>query len=125
MAPRTVRLLRCLPATLALSNSVTELNGLQPSLKKRHFFGVGAAAGGVKLTRREKRRKKREEREEREEKEEKEERERRRKREEKEGKERGKESISRKGEGKRGNGGGNEGAVGWAARDEGGHSGAT
>ena len=48
--------------------------------KKGHFFGVGAAAGGVKLTRREKRRKKREEREERKEKEEKEEREERERR---------------------------------------------
>jgi len=72
-----------------------------------------------KEKKRRKRRKRRERRERR----------KRRKREEKEekkeGKERGKESISRKGEVKRGNGGGNEGAVGWTARDEGGHSGAT
>ena len=95
--------------------------------EKKAFFRCWGRRRRCKTDEKRKEKKKREEREEREEKEEKEERERRRKREEKEGKERGKESISRKGEGKtsgewrreRGR------AVGWAARDEGGHSGAT
>ena len=46
-----------------------DVTDFESSSKSWHFFGVGAAAGGVKLTRREKRRKKREEREEREERE--------------------------------------------------------